>query len=222
MPAVRRQFAPSMHALTFVIIAIVLAASWVTWRLASRRTVLPCPAALSLLVEMENPLARVTRSECVIAQLGLGRGARVADIGCGPGRVSLPLAQTVGPEGEVFAVDLQEAMLAKVNARARDRNIANIRLWPADARAPGLPAGSLDGAVAVMSLGEIPDLPVVFAAVHASLKPGGRFLVAESLFDPHFINRKKLTALAVAAGFTESHAVGNRLAYTIVFIRPMS
>lgn len=169
---------------------------------------------------MENPLARVTRSAQVIAQLGLGTGARVADVGCGPGRVTLPLGHAVGPTGKVVALDLQAEMLAKLTAKAALQRLTNIQPVCGDARERLLPEASLDGAVMVMALGEMPEPPRVIAQVYAALKPGGRLLMAESVFDPHFLRRKRVTAWAVAAGFVEQSCIGNGLAYTIVFTKP--
>src|SRR6476659_694576 len=46
------------------------------------------------------------------ALLGLKRGARVLDVGCGRGEVCIELAELVGPEGHVAGIDLSEAMIA--------------------------------------------------------------------------------------------------------------
>jgi tRNA G46 methylase TrmB len=119
---------------TVIVLLIVLAGIWIAWRLRSRRALLPCPAEFAWLVEIENPLARATRSEQVVRQLAPRPGARVIDVGCGPGRVTIPLARAVGPGGEVIALDVQAAMLAKVAEKARAERIANIRLLQSDAR----------------------------------------------------------------------------------------
>ncbi len=177
---------------TIIFVIAVVIAIWVAWRLCSRRALLPCPAALSCLVEMDNPLARVTHSKSVIRQLGLKTGARVADIGCGPGRVTIPLARAVGSEGEVIAMDVQAEMLAKIAVKAEKHQLSNIRLLRCDARERKLPENSLDAAVMVMALGEIPDNPEVLSMIYSVLKAGGHLLIAESVFDPHFIGKKRL------------------------------
>ena len=191
---------------------------WAGWRLASRRAVLPCPAEFGWLVELENPIARATRSERIVRHLAPKPGDRVADIGCGPGRVTLPLARAVGPAGEVIALDVQEAMLAKVAKKAKAAGLANVRMLEADARTAAL--GELDGAVAVMALGEIPDGAGIFPALAAALRPGGRLLVAESVFDPHYVRRARVRVAATAAGLAEQSLDGNAAGYSLVFAKP--
>ena len=204
-----------MTILALVIIA--LAAAWVGWRLRSKRALLPCPAEFAWLVEMENPLARATNSDDVVRQLALSTGARVMDIGCGPGRVTIPLAHAVGPDGEALALDVQAAMLARVAEKAAKEGVANIRLIESDVRSASVEGGSLDAAVMVMALGEVPEGASVFPFIFSALKPGGRLLVAESIFDPHFMRRAKVREQAAAAGFAERAYAGNIFGYSLVF-----
>jgi ubiquinone/menaquinone biosynthesis C-methylase UbiE len=198
-------------------VLIVLAGIWIAWRLRSRRAMLPCPAEFAWLVEIENPLARATRSEQVVRQLAPRPGARVIDIGCGPGRVTIPLARAVGPGGEVIALDVQAAMLAKVAEKAETERIANIRLMQSDARSARIDDGSLDAAVMVTALGEIPEPAKVLPLIFSALKPSGRLLVAESIFDPHFVRRARLREMARSAGFAERAYAGNVFGYSITF-----
>jgi ubiquinone/menaquinone biosynthesis C-methylase UbiE len=198
-------------------VIIALAAAWVGWRLRSKRALLPCPAEFAWLVEMENPLARATNSDHVVRQLALSAGARVMDIGCGPGRVTIPLAHAVGPDGEALALDVQAAMLARVAEKAAKEDIANIRLIESDVRSASIQSGALDAAVMVMALGEVPEGASVFPFIFSALKPGGRLLVAESIFDPHFMRRAKVREQAAAAGFAERAYAGNIFGYSLVF-----
>ena len=203
-----------------VLLVCVLAAIWATWRLCSKKALLPCPAEFAWLVEKENPLALATRSERVVRQMALRPGARVMDIGCGPGRVTIPLARAVGSEGEVIALDVQGEMLAKVAEKMRREGVTNVRLVQSDVRRERIQDGSLDGAVLVMVLGEIPEEACVFSVVFSALKPGGQLLVAESVLDPHFVRRRKVRAKAEAAGFAERGRAGNIFGYSLVFEKP--
>src|SRR5262249_6372256 len=198
----------------------ILAAIWVSWRLRSRRALLPGTAVLGWLVELEAPLARATRSEEVVRQLAPRRGARVMDIGCGPGRVTIPLARAGGPGGEVIALDVQAGMLARVAEKVKGGGVGNVRLLQSEVRNAPIDEGSLDAAVMVLALGEMPAAPSVLPFVLSVLKPGGQLLVAESIFDPHFVSRAKLRKIAQAAGFSERAYSGNLFAYSLRFEKP--
>jgi len=204
----------------FVIVVVMLAAIWITWRVLARHAPLPCPAMFAWLVKIENPLARAIRSETVVKQLAPLSGARVIDIGCGPGRVTVPLARTVGPAGAVIALDVQAEMLAKVAAYAKTEAIGSIQLIQSDVRSARIGHGTLDAAVMVTVLGELPDAPPVLALIFSALKPGGRLLVAETIFDPHFVSRHRLRQIAQAAGFVERAYSGNVFGYSLTFEKP--
>jgi len=63
---------------------------------------------------------------------GLGAGARVLDVGCGVGDVSLLAASIVGPAGTVVGVDTDARSLAVAEARARSRGLGQITLREGD------------------------------------------------------------------------------------------
>lgn len=194
---------------------------WAGWRLASRRRSLPCPAWLRWFVELDNPFARTNRSSEIIQHLELASGMTVLDIGCGPGRVSIPAAQAVGPEGEVIALDLQPEMLRRVEEKAHEVGLGNVRLLEA-----GIGTGALDGiqahrAVLVTVLGEIPDRAAALREIFAALVPDGILSVTETIFDPHYQPRATVTALATAAGFHEDACFGNKLAFTLNLLKPI-
>lgn len=50
----------------------------------------------------------------------------VADLGCGPGFYTFPIAEAVGPQGHVYAVDSDEKEVRKVLKRVEKKNILNI------------------------------------------------------------------------------------------------
>ena len=106
-------------------------------------------------------------------------GDAVADIGCGGGHFSLGLAQIVGAEGRVMAVDLQEKMLDRVRRRAVRRGLDEvIELRQCGERELGLDP-ELDFALAFWMVHEVSGQDRFFAEVRSALKPSGHFFVAE-------------------------------------------
>src|SRR5690349_21980666 len=91
----------------------------VIWRVGSRRRSLPCPVWLRWLVELDNPFTKTNRAAVIIEHLSLQPGMVVLDAGCGPGRLTIPVARLVGEQGAVVALDLQPGMLERTRKKAQ-------------------------------------------------------------------------------------------------------
>lgn len=114
----------------------------------------------------------------ILALLPLSAGQTVADIGCGPGYFTLPLARKVGA-GRVYALDVQEEMLARVRHKLAQEKITNVVVaLSSDAELP-VPDASLDGAFMAFVLHEADDRSGFLKSVHRALKPGGWLAVLE-------------------------------------------
>lgn len=185
------------------------------WRLSSRRHELPCPAWLGWMVEMDNPFTKVNRARVIVGLLELTPGMTVLDAGCGPGRLTLPLAQAVGPQGQVLALDVQEEMLARVREKVQAAVLQNVQYQQGGLGEGKLPQAHFDRAVLVTVLGEIPDQVAALKEIYGALKPGGVLSVTEVIFDPHFQRRETVLQAARAAGFKEKNLFGRSLAYTL-------
>lgn len=203
----------SLIVLTVFIILIML------WRFFSTRQSLPCPTWLAWMVEMDNPFAKVAHAKTIVKNLDLKPAMQVVDIGCGPGRVTFPLAHHVGQMGRVTAMDIQQGMLDKLKAKARELRQDNIIYLCAGIGEGKLEKSKFDRAVLVTVLGEIPQQEKALAEIYACLKPGGILSVTEIIFDPHFQRRGKVKKLAESAGFHEKERFGNTIAYTLNFIK---
>jgi ubiquinone/menaquinone biosynthesis C-methylase UbiE len=98
-------------------------------------------------------------------------GERVLDLGCGPGILTLPLAEAVGPAGLVLGVDLARGMLDLLRAAAPPQ--AHVALM--DMEALGVRDGAFDAVAAGHALQFCPDLDRALAEVRRALRQGGRF-----------------------------------------------
>ena len=97
----------------------------------------------------------------------------VADLGCGPGKVTAHLAG-LGVPG-VFGVDLSPKMIEVARQAYPD-----LRFTVGSLTAPPIADGALGGILAYYSTHHTPPklLPVVYAEFHRTLTPGGRLMMA--------------------------------------------
>ncbi len=77
------------------------------------------------------------------AAAGIVEGARVADVGCGPGAISVVLAELVGPAGHVWAVDNGAEALEAAAAAVGRAGVANVTVPAGDADDTGLAPASV-------------------------------------------------------------------------------
>jgi ubiquinone/menaquinone biosynthesis C-methylase UbiE len=82
--------------------------------------------------------------EAMWRQSGIATGARVADIGCGPGAVLTLLAELVGPTGHVVGVDGDDGALAVARAQLDALGHGQADVVQARADESGLPSESFD------------------------------------------------------------------------------
>jgi ubiquinone/menaquinone biosynthesis C-methylase UbiE len=202
--------------LGLIILAVVL------WGFAYRRHSLPCPVWLGWLVELDNPFAKISRADIIVEHLDLQPGMKVLDIGCGPGRLTIPLARKVGQQGQVVAVDIQPGMLRRAQDKANAANLTNIEFQETGVGQGKLEHNQSDRALLVTVLGEIPDRQAALKEIFDALAPGGMLSVTESIFDPHYQSRNTVLRLAREAGFQEKNFFGNWIAFTINLEKPKS
>lgn len=111
----------------------------------------------------------------------IGPGARVLDVGCGPGYAAFDLASLVGPQGEVVGVDESSRFVGWMNHQAAVRGLGQVRAVVGDVHGLGalLPgrAATFDAAYARWVLCFVSRPAEVLRGVADLLKPGGRLIV---------------------------------------------
>jgi ubiquinone/menaquinone biosynthesis C-methylase UbiE len=128
-------------------------------------------------------------------------GMTVIDVGCGVGWFSVPMAQMVGEQGRVIAVDLQPQMLDMLRRRAEKAGVTSrIELHQCEENRLGIDAQA-DFALMFAMLHEVPDQGHLLTEIRDCLKPSGRLLLAEP---PIHVPAKKFAsevAVAEQTGF---------------------
>jgi len=102
----------------------------------------------------------------------LREGMRLLDVGCGPGSITLDLAQAVAP-GDVVAVDSQPEAVEQGSTAAAARGVENVRFETADAYALPFAPGSFDCVFANGLLMHLSEPRRAVAEMRRVLRPGG-------------------------------------------------
>jgi ubiquinone/menaquinone biosynthesis C-methylase UbiE len=103
-----------------------------------------------------------------------GQFGRIADLGCGFGKSTLPLAQTF-PNAQVLGFDLSAPCLRLAAVEAAEAQQQNLRYWQADAVNTGCEGGRFDLVTSTMLLHEMPPpvIEALLAETYRLLEPGG-------------------------------------------------
>jgi ubiquinone/menaquinone biosynthesis C-methylase UbiE len=196
-----------------VVLLVGLTGLVFAWCAVARRNVLPCPPAFIWLLQ-NRAMEKVAGSALLLDRAGVIPGMNVLGAGCGPGRLTVPLAERVGEGGSVLAVDSQEKMLSRLRARLEAGHITNVHTLHATLGGGELPASTIDRALLVTVLSEIPDGVGALGEIRRSLRPGGILSVTEVFPDPHCQPRNTVRRLAGQAGLQVRGSFGNRRAFT--------
>lgn len=120
---------------------------------------------------------------------GIVPGATVADVGCGPGSVAAELAEIVGPDGRVIAVDQDPRAVTVAAGLAASRGLHNVVARRADAAATGIEPGTVDTVMVRHVLAHTGGRESVITAHAASLvRPGGAVLLVDVDLTAHRID----------------------------------
>ena len=194
----------------FALLLLLLLGLWVFWRFQPGNH--PCPTILISL--LDNPLTRGYHRD-VVSRLRLAPGLRVLDAGCGPGLLTVPIAQAVGERGRVLALDFQAGMLERAKTRIANAELDNVDFLQAGLGEGKLTGNTFDRALLVTVLGEIPDKLSALIEIHNALKPGGFLSVTEVLPDPDYQSAASVKALAEQAGFKVKERYGSFFIFTM-------
>ena len=137
----------------------------------------------------------------LVAQLGLLRGGRVLDLGCGTVTLTL-LIKSLLPDAEVHGVDGDPDILGIARAKAFEAKLP-IELRQAMARALPYPDERFDCVVSSLFFHHLdrPEKLAALAEAHRVLKPGGELHIADWGRATGFITRAAFLSIQVLDGF---------------------
>ena len=160
--------------LTLAIVALIsVSGATLPAQLASR----PAPDWITRL-ERPDRIAGL-KIDYIIEKLALRPGQVVADLGAGPGVISLPMAKAVGPNGKVYAVDIDQAFIDHINMRAKEQRVPNLTAVLGQFSDPGLPARDVDVALFHDVLHHIKDRAAYLKNTAKYVKPSGKIAIVE-------------------------------------------
>jgi len=110
----------------------------------------------------------------ILTLLGVHPGSSVADIGAGGGWFTVRAAQRVGPDGTVFAEDINPEAIKAINDRARREHLPQVRAILGLPDDPQLPPDSIDVVVMLKTYHEIAHPQQLLRNLISSLRPGAK------------------------------------------------
>jgi precorrin-6B methylase 2 len=144
----------------------------------------------------------------VLDSLDLYPGEVVADLGAGSGYFTFRISPKVGESGKVLAVEIQEAMLNTLRARAATMKATNVKVVQGSETDPHLPVSSVNLVLVVDVYHEMAYPFEVMTKVREALKPGGRVVFVEYRKEDPAVRIKEVHKMSVKQLEKEMNAVG--------------
>lgn len=167
----------------------------------------------------------------VMDRLGISDGSKVADIGAGGGWFTVRLARRVGPNGVVYAEDIQKPMIESIARRVKREGLTNVKTILGTVDDPGFRgfATNLRAVLMVDTYTQVKDPVALLKRIVPALAPEGRIGIVDFKTDgaggpgpvlESRLNPETIKAQAAAAGLTllreESFL---RYQYFLIFVK---
>jgi SAM-dependent methyltransferase len=121
---------------------------------------------------LQHRVWRPTVLECW-RRAGIGRGSKVLDVGAGPGFAAADLAEIVGPEGAVVAVERSARFVEAGCEMLASRGLGNVRYHELDLMVDPLPAGGMDASWCRWVACFVASPALLLDKIEAAVRPGG-------------------------------------------------
>lgn len=161
------------HAILDQLRQVLESSGELAWRANQQRWVIFGELDYDAVVQQVAPDGNA-ETAAYLHRLGIERGGRVLEVGCGTGRatVDLGLCDLVGSDGQLVALDPVRPFLDAVMAKCRARGLTHVQTVVGRVEALPFPDGIFDATVAVGAL-QFTDIDRAVAEMARVTKPGG-------------------------------------------------
>jgi ubiquinone/menaquinone biosynthesis C-methylase UbiE len=164
-----------------------------------------------------NSRPQEEHTELAINKIEIPSTGVIADIGAGTGYYTFKLAPKV-PKGKVYAVEIQDEMIAALIDRKKKLNNTNVEVIKGSTTSPNLAANSVDLVIMVDVYHELEHPVEVLQSIKKSLKKDGQILLIEYKGEDPKVAIRPLHKTTVAQLNKELGANGFKLAYEGKFL----
>ena len=170
--------------------------------------------AAAFAADFEEPSRALFRYRAAMSGLmGVKPGMQVGEVGAGSGYLARFNAEKVGPEGHVYANELEPKMVGYMKARAAKEGLANFTAVQGTTTSTRFEPASLDAIGVVYALSFFDEREAMLKSMAESLKAGGTLLIvdlpSEQVGDRMVgIDVEDVIALAGAAGLSHERENG--------------
>ena len=205
----------ALEIIGYILLGIVLYHTLV--RIIRKIHPFPIPTVLTDLID--NPLRRkfLQNPEKIANNMHLIAGMTVLEIGPGKGSYTTELARRILPDGIVYAVDVADRVIDRLNERINEEEIPNIVAKIDNAYSLSFDDNTFDCISMITCLPEIPNPTEVLKECRRVLKPGGQVSLCELFLDPDYPLRKTEKKWAIEANLALDSEFGNWWSYQLIF-----
>lgn len=139
--------------------------------------------------------SRTAEREWELLMPHLAPGMALIDCGCGPGSITIGLAEAVAP-GEVLGIDIEPRQLEAARQNAEGRGIHNVRFEQGSIYEIPRPDATFDVAVAHFVIEHVSDPPRALREMRRVLRPGGVAAIKDPYY-PAFVFRPQTPEIAL-------------------------
>ena len=156
------------------------------------------------------------RTSLLLQNMNIQPEDAIADIGAGSGYHVFKMAK-IAEDGIVYAVDIQEEMLAEINRKMEDRGVDNVIPVKGSEKSVNLAKNSVDKVLIVDVYHEISFPKEVMATLYTAMRTDAKLFLIEyrsedatvPIKEIHKMSEKQAVAEMKAAGFRLEENIGN-------------